>query len=247
MGLFDGGLFGSSGGQFANRDIARLTRNLASRINSEFGQPADVYSGPIAPGINPQIEAALAGASGLLAPNEDVSGALSQLLAGPGDQQAVRDFYESSVLAPAQQAFGDQLQQIGDVYGSTWGTSGAMPRMVADATSRFGTGLGSVLGELVYNDRNAALDRLGTGVGLSLANNQNQAQNLQTVLGLGDYSRGIAGEQNMEAYNKWLAGQEYNNPWLGFLGTALSTAQPTAPEAGALEKGIGLFRTILPF
>lgn len=247
MGLFDGGLFGDSGGKIEDPAVRKLTHKLAKTVLNEFGQPADVYQGPIAPGMNPQIEAALAGAGGLLQQDPQISGALAQLLAGPGDQQAVKDYYQTSVLDPATLAFNDQLQQIGETYGSTWGTSGAFPKMVADATSRFGTGIGSVLGDLIYQDRNAALDRLGTGVGLSLANSQNNAQNLQTVLGLGDYSRGITGEQNQEAYNKWLAGQDYNNPWLGFLGSALGTATQQAPQAGALEKGIGLARMVLPF
>lgn len=247
MGLFGDIFGGDSGGQVMDPNLRRLIRDLSKKIRSEFGESADVYGGPIAPGANEQIESALGSYGSLLEQDPAVASGLSQLLAGPGDQQAVRDYYESSVLAPAQQAFNDQLQQIGDVYGSTWGTSGAMPRMVADATARFGTGLGSVLGELVYNDRNAALDRIGTGVGLSMANQQNQAGMINNVLGLGDYARGMQGEQYAEDYNKWLAGQDYNNPWLGFLGTALSTAQPSAPQASGLERGIGFMRTILPF
>lgn len=240
-------LFGDSGGSIMNPATAKLTRRLSNKLVNEFGEGAEVYGGQITPGSNANIEAALGGASGLLYQDPAIQAGLSQLLAGPGDQQAVMDYYQSSVLDPATLAFQDQLQQIGDTYGNTWGTSGAFPRMVSDATARFGTGIGSVLGELVYNDRNAALDRIGQGVSGSIANQQNQAGMLGQVLGMGDYQRGMVGEQNQEDYNKWLSGQDYNNPWLGFLGTALSTAQPTAPQAGLLEKGVGIARTILPF
>lgn len=238
---------GDSGGQIMSRDIRATTNKLGKIMKNQLGQGAEVYQGPLVPGTNPQIEAALAGYGGLLEQDPAVSAGLSQLLSGAGDPEAVRRYYEESVLAPSQLAFNDQLQQIGDTYGSTWGTSGAMPRMMADATARFGTGIGSVLGDLVFQDRNAAIDRIGSGIGLSLNNQQTQAGMLNNVLGMGDYSRGIAGEQNQADYSKWLSGQDYNNPWLGFLGTALSTAQPSAPQASGLEKGIGIARTILPF
>lgn len=235
MGFMDD-IFGDSGGQVMNRDTRKLIGALSKRLRKELGQGAEVYGGPLVPGSNENIDMALQGAGGLLYQDPAVMSGISQLLAGPGDGQAVRDYYESSVLAPAQLAFQDQLQQIGDTYGSTWGTSGAFPRMAADATARFGTGIGSVLGELVYADRNAALDRLGMGVNASIANQQNQAGMLGQVLGMGDYERGIQGEQYAADYSQWLSGQDYNNPWLGFLGTALSTAQPSAPQSGLLDK-----------
>lgn len=235
MGFMDD-IFGDAGGQVMNRDTRKLIGNLSNKLRKQLGQGAEVYSGQITPDSNTNIEAALAGAEGLLYQDPQIQVGLSQLLAGPGDQQAVMDYYKSSVLDPATLAFNDQIQQIGDTYGNTWGTSGAFPRMAADATARFGTGIGGVLGELVYNDRNAALDRIGMGVEGSILNQQNQAGMLGQVLGMGDYQRGMQGEQNAEDYGKWLSGQDYNNPWLGFLGTALSTAQPSAPKSGLLDK-----------
>lgn len=247
MGLLGDVFGGDSGGQIMDPELRKLTRDLSKLMRGELGQGADVYGGPIVPGSNANIESALSGAGGLLTQDPAVSAGISQLLAGPGDGQAVQDYYKSSVLDPATLAFQDQLTQIGDTYGNTWGTSGAFPKMAADATARFGTGIGSVLGELVYNDRNAALDRIGQGVGLSIGNQQNQAGMLSQVLGMGDYARGMEGEQNQADYQKWMAGQDYNNPWLGFLGTTLGTAQMSAPQASGLEKGIGIARTILPF
>lgn len=240
-------LFGSSGGGYVNKDHGRLARKLTRTVLDEFGQGADVYGGPITPGSNANIDSALEGAGGMLYQDPQVQAGLSQLLAGPGDGQAVRDYYQSSVIDPATLAFQDQMNQIGDTYGNTWGTSGAFPRMAADATARFGTGIGSVLGELVYNDRNASLDRIGQGVQGSLANQQTQAGMLGQVLGMGDYQRGMEGEANQADYNQWMSGQDYNNPWLGFLGAAMSTARQEAPTAGSLEKGLAIGRMALPF
>jgi hypothetical protein len=245
MGLTDT-LFGDAGGGIQNKNLARLTRNLSKKLESELGQGAEVYQGAITPGSNQNIQSALEGAGSLMYQDPQIQAGLSQLLAGPGDGQAVRDYYQSSVIDPATLAFQDQLAQIGDTYGNTWGTSGAFPRMAADATARFGTGIGSVLGELVYNDRNASLDRIGMGVSGSIANQQNQAGMLNQVLGMGDYQRGMEGEQNQEGYQKWLSGQDYNNPWLGFLGTALSTATPEAPKSGLLDKA-GAIYGMTPF
>jgi hypothetical protein len=84
------------------------------------------------------------------------------------------------------------------------------------------------------------------GVSGSIANQQNQAGMLNQVLGMGDYQRGMEGEQNQEGYQKWLSGQDYNNPWLGFLGTALSTATPEAPKSGLLDKA-GAIYGMTPF
>lgn len=247
MGLFDGGLFGDSGGGVTNPHLQKLIKNLSKKMVSELGQPADVYAGQIVPGVNANQQTAFDAAGGLLYEDPAIGEGISRLLSGQGDPQAVRDYYNESVLAPATQAFNDQLQQIGETYGDTWGVSGAHPKMVADATSRFGTGIGSVLGELVYNDRNAALDRIGTGVGLAQNQQQQRAGMLGQVLGIGDYQRGLDAENYQADYQKWLAGQDYNNPWLGFLGTTLGTAQQEAPQAGLLEKGLALTRTILPF
>lgn len=235
MGLTDT-LFGDSGGGIANPATAKLTRRLSNILVNQIGDGAEVYGGDLVAGSNANIENALGGASGLLYQDPQIQAGLAQLLAGPGDGQAVRDYYQSSVLDPATLAFQDQLQQIGDTYGNTWGTSGAFPKMAADATARFGTGIGSVLGELVYNDRNASLDRISQGVSGSIANQQNQAGMLNQVLGMGDYERGMLGEENQANYSKWLSGQDYNNPWLGFLGTALSTATPEAPSSGLMDK-----------
>jgi|JI10StandDraft_1071094.scaffolds.fasta_scaffold23901_3 hypothetical protein len=240
MGIMDT-VFGDAGGGIANPKTAKLTRRLSNKLLNEFGEGAEVYGGDLVAGTNANIENALGGASGLLYQDPQIQAGLSQLLAGPGDGQAVRDYYQSSVIDPATLAFQDQMQQIGDTYGNTWGTSGAFPRMAADATARFGTGIGSVLGELVYNDRNASLDRIGQGVQGSLAAQQNQAGMLNQVLGMGDYERGLVGEENQANYSQWLSGQDYNNPWLGFLGTALSTATPQAPQSGLLDKAGAIY------
>lgn len=246
MGLVDD-LFGDSGGQIMSRDVRKLTNELGALMRQQLGQGVPTYTGPLVPGLNENTSAAFSAAGGLLGGDPNRDAAIASLMSGAGDPEAVRRYYEESVLAPSQRDFNDALRVVDELYGDTWGPTGAHMKAVADATSNYGIGLGQVLGDLVYQDRNAARDRQAVGVNASLGASQDYLGRLNSMLGIGDYERGITGEQYAADYGQWQAGQAYNNPWLGFLGTSLSTAQPSAPQSGGLERGLGLARMFLPF
>lgn len=235
MGFADD-LFGDSGGQIMSRDVRGLTNDLGSLMRKQLGKGIETYSGPLVPGMNENTQGVFDAAGGLAGqsdPNRDA--AIQRLMSGAGDPAGVRAYYESQ-LAPAQRGYTDALRQVDERYGDAWGTSGAHGKAVADATSRYGMGLNSLLGELTYQDRNAAADRQLGGIQASLGASQDYMSRLNSQLGIGDYQRGLEGEQMSADYNQWQAGQAYNNPWLGFLGTTLGTAQPSAPQSGFIDK-----------
>lgn len=235
MGFMDD-LFGSSGGQITSRNVRGLTNDLGALMRGQLGQSASTYGGQLVPNMNANTESVLGAAGGLLQGDPNRDAAIQSLLSGAGDPQGVRAYYQSQ-LAPAQKGFLDSLRVIDDRYGDTWGASGAHGKVVGDATANYGIGLNQLLGQLTYDDRNAARDRMSTGVSASLASSQDQMSRLGTLLGFGDYQRGLEGEKIAADYGQWQAAQAYNNPWLGFLGTTLGTAQQEAPRAGLLEKG----------
>ena len=239
MGFMDD-LFGDSGGGIKSRDLRKLIDNLAETMVANLGQSGPVYGGQLTPGVNANTQSVFDSAGGLLGVNPQQSAAISSLLSGRGDPAGVQAYYQSQI-APAEQQFTDALKQIDGRYGNTWGTSGAHTRAVSDATANYGLGMDELLGNLVYQDRNAAADRQVQGVNASLGASQDYQSRLSSLLGIGDYQRGIQGEDIAANYNQWNAGQAYNNPWLGFLGTSLGTAQQAPPRAGLLEKGAAGF------
>lgn len=223
---------------------SKLLKNISKMARNNLGQGIDPYTGDISPGSNQEIQTAISGMYNALNPDQGRTDAINQLMSGAGDPEGVRQFYEQSVLAPSQQAFGDALRVVDDRYGDAWGTSGAHMRAVGDATSNFGIGIGSVLGDLVYQDRNAARDRQFGGVQASLADSQNTQGLLGNLFGAGDYQRGIQADQNAEALAKWEQAQAYNNPWLGLLAPALGTqAFGYGEQSGLLQKAQALNST----
>lgn len=219
-----------------NRISLNLKRYLDTAPRDFSFEP---YEGQIVPDVNANTQAAIDQAGGLLQQDPAMQSAVADLLSGAGDPESVRQFYEQSVVAPAEQEFEDALRLVDDRYGDTWGPTGAHQRMVADATSRFGTGIGSVLGELVYRDRNAARDRQYQGVQAGIGANTDYMNRLGATLGIGDYQRGLQGEELAGDLAKWQQSQPYNNPWLGFLGPALgSQTFAYGEKPGLLEQAV---------
>ncbi len=239
MGFMDD-MFGDAGGQIMSPEIRQLTSKLGSLMKRQLGKGVEVYDGQLVPGMNSNTESVLGAANGLLGNDPNRDAAIQSLLSGAGDPEGVRAYYESQ-LAPAREQFMDSLSMLDDRYGDTWGTSGSHGRVVGDATANYGIGLNQLLGQLTYDDRNAARDRMAVGVNASIGDSQDEMARLGTLLGFGDYQRGMEAEQIGADFGQWSAGQAYNNPWLGFLGTTLGTAQQSPPRAGLLEKGAAGF------
>lgn len=221
----------------------RLLNSLTDVLGQQLGQSGPVYGGTVTPGLNTMQTQAMAQGRGLESGRIDDSGAITSLLSGAGDPAAVQSYYRDAIVPAATQDFNDALRTIDARYGNTWGGSGAHQRGVSNAAARFGTGLGQILGGLVYNDRNAAQDRMATGVQANAIRNQDQRANIDALMGLGNVQRSYEGQQNQEALSKWEAGQAYNNPWFGLLGPALGTnAYGTGQQQGygsAILGGLG--------
>lgn len=249
---------------FGGREqVPTLTRNQRHLVNVMGAKLGDLfrdtapdfevspYEGQITPDTPANTQAAFDSAGGLVGQNPEMTAAINDLLSGAGDPEGVRQFYEQSVVAPAEQEFDDALRVIDDRYGDTWGQTGAHQRMVGDAAARFGTGIGSVLGDLVYRDRNAARDRQYQGVQAGLGASQDFQNRLSTLAGLGDYERSLEADRLSGEYAQWQQRQPYNNPWLGLIAPTLGTQTfGYGEKPGLLEQAMagrkafkGLFTT----
>ena len=217
----------------------RSLDQMTGQLERNIGQGVESYGGQITPDATANQLAAFQGAGNLFSdPRVDSSGAINQLMSGdpafqidPAQREA---FYQDALVAPARAQFQDTLQQVDQRYGAGFGEAGAMRGMANRATADFETNLMGKRAELIYADemarRGAAesgMNRMVQGVGLAPTYDANRRQNLGLQATLGGEERAIAGQHAGEAYNKWQTEQDYNNPWLGFFGSAMS-AQPNA-------------------
>ena len=200
----------------------KLLKDVTGYARNNLGRSVDVYQGSRIPGANANMQAAFGGAQDLSQANPNIMGAINQQLAGAGDPAGVRSMYESA-LAPARTEFDRTLQQVGSKYGDVWGSSGAHQDMVGRTVENYGNNLNSLLGNLTYNDRQAAMNRQLQAIPAAISGDQNQRMGLQSLLDIGQAERGVAAQGAAEDYEKWFAGQAYNNPWLGLIGPALGT------------------------
>lgn len=238
MGLED--LFGGSNKiDILTGKQKRLLNEISKMALDELGKSPEVYGGTVTPGVTQSMQAAFDYAPNLLGGDTSArQAAVADLMSGRGDLEGVNQYYTQSVLNPARQAFGDALRQIDARYGDTWGATGAHQRAVGDATARFGTGIASVLGDVVLQDRNLAAGRQAQGVGLDLAGRQDEMSRLGALFGLGDAERQIQGQQLGEDYNRWLSGQWYNNPALGLAGLSLGTQGHAMGQTAGMIPGV---------
>lgn len=201
----------------------QLFDSLQNLMNAELGQSANIYPGQITPGATANMQQAFRGAGQQLgAPSQQYTGALNQLLGGAGNPDEVMAAYRGQ-LGASRQEFGDVQRDLRNRYGSSYGRSGALPQMEAQAAGRYGASQDALLGNLMLRDtQNARQGQLGA-LGAYNQGQMTQASNLQSLLGIGQAERGIQGQHNLEAMNRFDAGQWYNNPALGFMPMALGT------------------------
>lgn len=149
-------------------------------------------------------------------------------------------------MDPARREFDRTLQEVGNRYGDVWGSTGAMPEMVARATADYGEGMNGILANMVFNTQQSAADRQANAINPALGVEQQRGQNVAAMYGLGQANRGIESQRNEAEYNKWLSGQWYNNPALGFIEPVLGTqtnglGQKTGWIPGVMDSVSGLF------
>ena len=229
---------GSSSVKLGTPGQRQLTQDIADFVRPQLGSGVEAYGGPLVAGVTPNMASVFDSASSVLDGSRfgpEVDAAISELL-GSGGPQASADYYKKTVLDPANLAFKDALREVGGRYGDVWGGSGALKEMMERSTARYGTGIADTLAQLSFADRQAGLNRLGTGIGLANQTSQLDATNLSQLLGIGGVERGIEQEGLSADYSNWLSQQGYNNPYLGLI----------QPALGAQMTGVGQQAGILP-
>ena len=203
---------------------------IIDQLLPQIGQPGEVYQGQIAPGVSPlqqqgfdMLGSMFGGQSG---------NALSNMLSGQSAYQvdpAARD-----KLYGAEQA--SQMSQLQDTFKmieeranmSGAGRSGSLQRSLGRAAGETQLGLGQFYGGLSYQDEQARRMGLESAAQRQVGGLGAQQGMLQMLLGGGDMQRNIAGQQNAEGYNKWMAAQPWANPTVAaFLPTVLGTQTQT--------------------
>ena len=217
----------------------KFEKNIFNKVNPQIGKPTEVYGGQSIAGRNPLLNSAVGGMPGAMGMNPNVQGALDQQLSGAGDPAGVRAMYEGA-LGPAQLEFQRALQQVGSNYGDTWGRSGAMPEMAGRTTAEYGMGLNQLLGQLTYQDRQAAMDRQAGAIPMATNVRDSNINALNAQYGMGTAERAIEQQALTGNANNWTAKQWYSNPALA-LGQGLMGIQNSAfmEQPGKVNMGIG--------
>ncbi len=161
------------------------------------------------------------------------------------DPTARRELYEAERSEELRRFQEEILPMLSRAYGARGAArSGGLERSMRLGSERLGEDLYRRNTELLYADEGArrqelsrSRDRQAVGVEADIMGRQGQYGELGARFGLGAQERGIQGEANSEAYNKWLSGQPYYNPWLGYLPSALGTKAKAA--AGVQKEGSG--------
>lgn len=215
-----------SGGSTELRDILlpsqrHLLDQIIGEIRGQIGQPGTVYGGQVVPGAAPLQEQVFGQIGALAGPaTAGYERALSGLPAYEIDPAA----REAPYGAIEQQALGQlrkQLPYLEERYNAMGaGRSGGLQHAMAQAAGDLSLGLGVLRGQYEYQDE---LARRQAAESAAMRQFGAAGPGLQTLMSAGGVQRGIAGEQMGEAYNKWLMGQPWANPWLGFMPQALGT------------------------
>lgn len=232
------------------RGQKQVLGNLTNALNRNIGQGAQVYGGQIIPGATANQQLAFGVAPEMLRQTIDSRPAIQGLLSGAPaytiDPAARERLYNEQIVAPAQNRFRDTLQQLDARYGGRFGIAGAQGRAVSNAARDFETNLAGQRASLLYADEQArrqalenGMGRVAAGVEGSIGYDQNRRQGLEMLAALGGAERGIGAQQAGEQYYKWNMGQDYNNPWLGFLGTALSASPYAVGQSEGVLGAIG--------
>jgi hypothetical protein len=202
---------------------------LINQVLPQIGQSAPVYPGEIAPGASPLQQQAFSTLGGAF--QGESGAAISRLLSG--DPAVSDDLYaaeKSSQMSQLQDTF-KMIEERANFAGGT-GRSGGLQRSMTQAAGDTHLGLGRFQSGLSYAGGEAAAQRQVAGLGA-------YGSLIGAQLGAGQMQRNIAGQQNAEGYNKWLAAQPYSNPWLGFspqiLGTQTKTPVVTTTGGGVFS------------
>lgn len=247
MGLMDDLFGGSEMKSNLTAGQANLLNFLSDNVLSDLKKGPNLYQGQTLADVTPNMTNALAGYQGAAQANPNIDIALNSALSGVGDPASLMTAFNAQ-LGPAREEFNRTLEAVGNKYGTTWGRTGAMPEMVGRATADYGNDVTSMLGQMVFGHNQAALDRQLQAVPIANATRDSNMAALAGLFQAGATERGLTQDYLTEDFNKFNAGQWYNNPALSLVGPILGTQAKVATQkpgimqgTGALLGGIGSF------
>ena len=216
---------GSESIDVLTRGQKQLLNKGTGILEEQFGQAGPVYEGQISPDANYNQLLAFGGAPSMLSQTGDTNPAVQSMLQGqsaygPIDQE---QYFQQAIYDPARQAYEDEKRVMESMYGDTWGQTGGYQDIMQKGAARFGTDIGAQHGQFMLDQQNIANQQRAMGVEGSFGQQSNLADTYQNLLGIGGEQRSIEGQGLEEEFNRWNAGQDYNNPWLGFLGPLVGT------------------------
>ena len=154
----------------------------------------------------------------------------------------------------------DVMPAIAEKYFSG-GEGGAGYRELARGGERLSSGLAAQLASYIYpaSEAQKGREQIGVGQAMQMAGMPGQIAGqagqvggmgtdiLSQMLNIGGQQRDITAQQMQEPYQKWQQAQPYNNPWLQYMGQALSQppmgmmAQQQGPGWSSMLPGLGSF------
>lgn len=242
---------GSSREDILTRGQGGLLDKVTNMARNELGRGADFYTGQLVAGGNANLTSAFTGIRDASRPNPALQGAITDSLGGAGDPAGVRSYYDTQ-LAPAKLEFDRNLNEVMNRYADVWGSSGAGAEMAARATAEYGMGLNSMLGGMVYDDRNAARDRQVQAIPGAVDAQQARMESQRGLMDLGLVEQGQEQRSITADQAQWLGSQWYNNPALGLIGPALGTqafamGNQKGDLSSVVEAGTGIASVIGAF
>lgn len=238
-------------------DTGKYKALLADFLKPQIGQPGPVYSGNIAPGASPLQTTAFDAAGNFVGGPSERDPAVSRLLAGETgfvpDTGEGAAYYNANVVKPLQHDFTFGLNAVDQRLGNMGlANSGVRARALTEAQRQYLDQVERGRSEFAYKDRTAylasresALDRMGGAIAQSLGID---LAKIGTASDQGGIQRQITGQQNSDAYRRFLESQPIYNPALAIIGgpqgfknqiaPASATASPWATTVAGLTGGL---------
>lgn len=201
-----------------------LIRDLSIQLEGEIGQSGPVYEGQITPDATANQQLAFDNVGGLLGQANQADPQIQAMLQGQSANGIdPAQYAQESIYDPAKLAYDDAREEMEAMYGGSWGQTGGYQDIMQKGAARFGVGIGNEMAEFARYQQDTGNQNRAMGVDASFGQTRNLADTYGTLLGVGGEERSIEGQRNNEDLSRWQQGQDYNNPWLGFLGPALGT------------------------
>jgi hypothetical protein len=223
-----------------------LLNQLTGMISGQVGKGVEAYPGQVVPGATGTqqntFDLAQLITGGQYQPVQDSQGALSQMFQ-PFDPTSAQQYWQQGVVDPAMQLWErDILPAVQERFiSNNAGSSGAANRAIARSGEELTTNLSGQLANLLYSGQQSHLGRQ-VDASNTLMNQLTGITGIGTTAGGAE--RDIMSQLLGEDYQKWLATQPYNNPWLNMVPQALG-AQAFEPIVQGPSSSSGLLQSVI--